>query len=85
MLCTGDSCEGSSASAGVTEDVDLRGGIVGFRYCGRNAWQCGRGRKDDGFCLEREVAATRREWEIGDSCGVETLMFNALNARLRDC
>lgn len=35
-LCTcGDNCEGSSVSAGVTEEVDLRGGIVILLWVGR--------------------------------------------------
>jgi hypothetical protein len=36
VLCAcGDSCDGSSVSAGVTEEVDLRGGMVIWLWSGR--------------------------------------------------
>lgn len=84
VFWTGDSCDGSSASAGVSE-VDLRGGMLVAGPVARvRIFDCQlRCNREDELvmrvvwrwsaCQERgkkKVAETRREWEIGDSrCG----------------
>lgn len=84
VFWTGDSCDGSSASAGVSE-VDLRGGMLVAGPVARVRifdYQLRCNGEDElvmrvvwrwSACQERgkkKVAETRREWEIGDSrCG----------------